>query len=267
MNVNDFYQKLDQHFAQHDTAAIEKFMIDSLTAARTENDPAAIVAVSNELAGFYRAAGNVDEAIKLSQKVLQLLKNMGEETSENFAVALQNGANIMMVANDYDTALQMFRTAESILVYRGFGSDYRMAALCNNISALYREMENYEEAERAALRSLEIIVSMPQYRIEMATSLINLGEVQTRLGKFNEAKETLEASMSIYELETGGRDPHYAAATAAMGNLYYFWKKPEQAAPYFRKAMELIERDYGKNAFYEMMARNLKTVEDQMQQG
>ena len=264
MNINDFYQKLDQLFQQHDTAAIEKYMIDSLTAVRTENDPAAIVAVSNELAGFYRAAGNIDEAIKLSQKVLQLLNNMGEETSENFAVALQNGANIMMVAKDYDTALQMFKTAESILAYRGFSNDYRMAALCNNISALHREMENFEEAEKAALRSLEIIVTMPQYRIEMATSLINLGEVQTRLGKYEEARETLQASMDIYELETGGRDPHYAAANAAMGNLYYFWQKPEQAAPYFRKAMELIERDYGRNAFYEMMARNLKTVEDQI---
>lgn len=261
MNISDFYQKLDGYFAQHDTGAVEKFMIDSLTQARTENDTAAIVAVSNELAGFYRAAGNIDEAIKLSQKVLQLLKNMGEETSENFAVALQNGANIVMVAGEHETALQMFRTAESILAYRGFGSDYRMAALCNNISALYREMDNYEEAEKAALRSLEIIVSMPQYKLEMATSLVNLGEVQTRLGKYEDAKATLEAATAIYELETGGRDPHYAAATAALGNLYYYWQKPEQAAPYFRKAMELIERDYGRNAFYEMMERNLKTVE------
>ncbi len=262
MNINDFYQKLDGYFAGHDTDAIERYMVDSLTAARTENDTAAIVAVSNELAGFYRASGNIDEAIKLSQKVLQLLKNMGEETSENFAVALQNGANIVMVAGEHETALQMFRTAESILAYRGFGSDYRMAALCNNISALYREMDNYEEAEKAALRSLEIIVGMPQYKLEMATSLVNLGEVQTRLGKYEDAKATLEAATSIYELETGGRDPHYAAATAALGNLYYYWQKPEQAAPYFRKAMDLIERDYGKNAFYEMMERNLKTVED-----
>lgn len=264
MNTTDFYQKLDQLFAQHDTAAVEKYLTDSLSTARLDDDPAAIVAVSNELAGFYRAAGKVDEAIKLSQNVLQVLKNMGQETTENFAVALQNGANIMMVAGEHETALQMFRTAEAILAYRGFSGDYRMAALCNNISALYREMENYAEAETAALRSLEIIMNMPQYRIEMATSLINLGEVQTRLGKYEEAKATLQASLDIYDLETGGRDPHTAAATAAMGNLYYFWGKPQEAAPYFRKAMELIERDYGKNAFYEMMARNLKTVEDQM---
>ena len=169
-----------------------------------------------------------------------------------------------MVAKDHDTALQMFRTAESILVHRGFSSDYRMAALCNNISALYREMEKFEEAEKAALRSLEIIVTMPQYRVEMATSLINLGEVQTRLGKYEDAKQTLEASISIYESISGDKDPHYPAAMAAMGNLYYYWKQPQQAAPYFRKAMELIERDHGRNAFYEMMARNLKTVEEQI---
>lgn len=260
MNVTQFYQKLDQLFAEHDTAAIEKYMVDSLSAARIENDPEAIVAVSNELAGFYRAAGKVDDAIRLSQNVLQVLKNMGQETTENFAVALQNGANIMMVAGEQETALAMFRTAESILAYRGFSGDYRMAALCNNISACHREMENFEEAEKAALRSLEIIVTMPQYRIEMATSLINLGEVQTRLGKYEEAKETLGAALTIYELETDGRDPHYAAANAAMGNLYYYWKKPVEAIPYFEKAMGLIERDYGRNAFYEMMSRNLETV-------
>ena len=266
MNVTGFYQRLDELFEQHDTAAIERYMLDSLTEARSDNDSAAIVAVSNELAGFYRAAGKIDEAIRLSQDVLQNLKDMGQGTTENFAVALQNGANIMMVAGELDTALQMFRTAESILDYRGFSKDYRMAALSNNISALYRELENYEEAEKAALKSLEIILTMPEYRIEMATTLINLGEVQTRLGEYEAARGTLEASLSIYEMETGGMDPHYAAATAAMGNLYYFWKKPEIAAEYFRKAMGLIERDYGRNSYYEMMEKNLKDCEAQISQ-
>ena len=260
MNVKDFYQRLDQLFAQHDTAAIEKYMIDSLTEARTGNDPEAIVAISNELAGFYRVSGKVDEAIRLSQHVLQLLKNMGLETTENFAVALQNAGSVLSVAGEKETAMAMYQTAKSILEYQNLGKDYRMAALYNNMSALERDMEKYAEAEEMALRSLEIIMTMPQYRIEMATSLINLGEVQTRLGKFEEAKGTLQAALDIYELETGGRDPHVAAATAAMGNLYYFWKKPAEAVPYFEKAMELIERDHGRNAFYEMMARNLETV-------
>ena len=260
MIIADFYQKLDELFAQHDTAAVEKYLEDSLTRARTDNDPAAIVAVSNELAGFYRAAGKIDDAIRLSQNVLQVLKNMGQETTDNFAVALQNGANVLMVAGDLDTALQMFKTAESILAYRGMNNDYRMAALCNNISAAYRQKEEYEKAEEAAMKSIAIIAQMPECKVEMATSLINLGEVQTCLKKYDDAKNSLDLSLSIYEIETQGKDTHYAAANAAMGNLYYAWKKPAEAVPYFAKAMELIERDFGRNQFYEMMERNLETV-------
>ena len=260
MNVAAFYTKLDELFAGHDTAAIEKYLEDSLTRARTDDDPAAIVAVSNELAGFYRASGKVDDAIRLSQNVLQVLKNMGQETTENFAVALQNGANVLMVAGDLDTALQMFKTAEQILAYRGMNNDYRMAALCNNLSAAYRQKEEFAAAEEAAMKSIAIIAQMPENKIEMATSLINLGEVQTRLEKFEDARNSLELSLSIYEIETQAKDPRYAAANAAMGNLYYFWKKPAEAAPYFEKAMELIERDYGRNQFYEMMQKNLETA-------
>ena len=33
---------------------------------------------------------------------------------------------------------------------------------------------------------------------------------------------------------------------------------------YFRKALELIERDFGHNQFYEMISKNLEMVEEQI---
>lgn len=264
MDVQQFYMRLDQLFAQHDTAQIESFLTESLEQARGENDPGAFAAVGNELAGFYRVSGKTDQAITLSQDVLRTLKDMGQETTENFAAALQNAASVLVVAGDKDTALEMYMTAKKILEYRGLQQDYRMAALYNNLSAVYREKEQFAEAEDAANQSIAIISMFPENRVELATSLVNLGEVQTRLAKFDEAKASLEQALEIYEKETDGRDPHYAAATAALGNLYFYRNQPDQAAPHFRKALELIERDYGRNAFYEMIERNLKTVEEQM---
>ena len=264
MDVNRFYQRLDELYAHHDTAAIEKYMTESLEQARTENDMGAVTAVGNELAGFYRASGKIDEAITLSQEVLRKLKEMGQETTENFAAALQNAASILTVAGEKDTALQMYQTVKQILEYRGLEKDYRMAALYNNISALYRETDRFAEAEEAADRSISIISALPENRVELATSLVNLGEVQARLEKFDEAKANLERALSIYETETDGRDPHYAAATAALGNMYYYRNEPAQAAPYFRKALELIERDFGRNQFYQMIENNLKMVEEQI---
>ena len=264
MDVQQFYMRLDQLFAQHDTAQIESFLTESLEQARGENDPGAFAAVGNELAGFYRVSGKIDQAITLSQDVLRTLKDMGQETTENFAAALQNAASVLVVAGEKDTALEMYLTAKKILEYRGLQQDYRMAALENNLSAVYREGEDFAQAEEAALRSIEIISRTPENQVELATSLVNLGEVQARMEKFDEAKANLERALQIYETETEGKDPHYAAATAALGNLYFFRNQPEQAAPYYRKALELIERDFGRNQFYEMIERNLKTVEGQM---
>lgn len=264
MDVNQFYQKLDELYAGHDTAAIENYMTESLARARQENDTAAITAVGNELAGLYRASGRIDQAITLSQEVLQKLKEMGQETTENFAAALQNAASILTVAGEMDTALEMYQTVKRILEYRGLQQDYRMAALYNNISAVYREKEEFEKAEDAASQSISIISRLPENRVELATSMVNLGEVQARMEKFDQAQASLERALQIYEEETDGRDPHYAAATAALGNMYFYRKEPEQAAPYFRKALQLIERDYGRNQFYEMIERNLKLVEEQM---
>lgn len=264
MDINGFYEKLDELYAHHDTAAIENYMTQSMQQARAENDMGAITAIGNELAGFYRVSGKIDEAIKLSQEVLQKLKDMGQETTENFASALQNAASVLTVAGEKDMALQMYQTCRQILEYRGLFQDYRMAALYNNISAVYREKEEFDKAEDAAHQSIAIISSLPEHRVELATSLVNLGEVQARLEKFDDAKASLERALSIYETETDGRDPHYAAATAALGNMYYYRKEPEKAAPYFRKALELIERDFGHNQFYEMISKNLEMVEEQI---
>ena len=260
IDIKSFYEGLDRMYGRHDYGETEKYLLGSLKTAQEEMNISLIIAVSNELGGFYRAAGKVDEAKLLNDSVLKALESIGQDRNENYATALMNAANSHNSAHEYDVALGMYKKAEDLLEQLGLSRDYRMAALCNNISSLYRENGDLEEAEKMARKSILIISEIPDARLDMATSLINLGEVQTRLGKFEEAKGTLQAALDIYELETGGRDPHVAAATAAMGNLYYFWKKPAEAVPYFEKAMEQIERDHGRNAFYEMMARNLETV-------
>ena len=262
--INEFYSHLDSLFAQHDMKAVEEYLTQSLAQAKADDDVPAITAVSNELAGFYRAAGKVNEAITLSQDVLKKLKDLGEETTENFAVALQNGANIMMVSGDLDTALQMYKTAETILNYRGFEKDYRMAALCNNISALYRQMGSFEESEKAAVKSIDIITEMPEYKIELVTSLVNLGEVRSRLGKYDTAERNLRSALTIFERESDGKDPHYSAGFAALGALYYYQGNFEKSISHYKRAMELIERDFGRTPFYELTERNLKKVEEEM---
>ena len=266
MDVNSFYQGLDRMYERHDYKATEEYLLGSLKTAQEEMNISLIIAVSNELGGFYRAAGKLDEAKLLNDSVLEALESIGQDRNENYATALMNAANSHNSAREYDVALGMYKKAESLLEQLGLSSDYRMAALCNNISSLYREHGDLEEAEKMARKSILIIAEIPDARLDMATSLINLGEVQTRLGKYQEAEESLKTAAAIYEHDAGGRDIHYASAVAAMGALEYYRKNYEESASCYRKALELIQRDFGKSAYYTMIENNLKMVESEMRQ-
>ena len=48
MNIDQLYEKLDELYARHDTAATEEYMRDSLERARAENDLGAITAIGND---------------------------------------------------------------------------------------------------------------------------------------------------------------------------------------------------------------------------
>jgi tetratricopeptide (TPR) repeat protein len=157
----------------------------------------------------------------------------------------------------------MYQQAEALLDALGMGHDYQMAALCNNMSAMYREMENFEEAERMARKSIIIISSIPGMRLNLATSLINLGEVETRLKKFDKAEESLKTAIAIFETEAGGQDIHYAAAMSALGALYYYRGDYDGSIASYQKALQLIDRDFGHTAYYDMVEKNLKQVESE----
>ena len=263
MSVDDFYYGLDKMFAQHDNEKTEKYMLDALEQAKGDVNMSLIIAISNELGGFYRAKGDVEKAKLLNDSVLAALKEIGQENSMNYAVALINAGNAHNSAREYDKALPMYKQAEALLEALGQGRDYQMAALCNNMSAAYREREDFEEAEKMARKSIIIISSIQGKRRELATSLINLGEVQTRLKKFDEAEETLKTAVAIYEVEAGGVDIHYAAAMAALGALYYYRRDFDASIEAYQKTLKLIERDFGHTPYYEMIQKNLKQVEEE----
>ena len=264
IDIKSFYEGLDRMYGQHDYGETEKYLLGSLKTAQEEMNISLIIAVSNELGGFYRAAGKVDEAKLLNDSVLKALESIGQDRNENYATALMNAANSHNSAHEYDVALGMYKKAEDLLEQLGLGKDYRMAALCNNISSLYRENGDLEEAEKMARKSILIISEIPDARLDMATSLINLEEVQTRLGKYREAEESLKTAAAIYEHDAGGMDIHYASAVAAMGALEYYRGNFEASAERYRKALELIRRDFGKSAYYTMIENNLKMVEAEM---
>ena len=100
---------------------------------------------------------------------------------------------------------------------------------------------------------------MPGCRQELATTYVNLGEVQVRQGRLDDAIGSFRQACSIFE-EENGRDVHYPYAYAGLGQAYHLAGNDEEAEVCYEKALTLIERDFGRTPFYDEVAAGLAEV-------
>lgn len=261
MIVEQFYQTLDGLFKNNRTSEIETFMRQSLLQAQEEGDYNGMIAVENELGGLCRAKGELQEAKKLYRDVLHQLSMLGQSETVNYATALINAGDVYIIDKDFQQALSYFEEAERLLKKADLQEDYRMAALYNNISAIYREQGRLPEAERVLARAVAIIAEQDNAQSELATTYVNIGQLQIKQGKFQQAKESLQKANTIFESVFLGKDIHYAMANAALGEVYFMEGRYDLSEKSYEKALILIERDFGRNDSYRLVRENLERVQ------
>lgn len=266
ISLTAFYDGLDIIFQKKDSAETMRYMENWLKEAEKQDDSHGIVAVCNELGGFCRAMGQTERAKELYKRVLSILKSLNMENTENYATALINTGDVYLNAGEFKEALECFIKSKDMLIKLGLDKDYRMAAVCNNISMVYRETGQFAEAENALDTAFNIIKGLPQCRGELATTYVNLGELQVRQSKLEMAKKSFVAAEKIFVQDTGGNDVHYSAACAGLGQVYSLMGNLIESIYYYEKALELIERDYGRVPYYDLVVSSLEGVRRQQRQ-
>lgn len=259
LNIEEFYRGLDRLFSEKNKEAVKDYLEEWYAKSERSENVQARIAVSNELGGLCRVTGQIDRAKELYGTVLDLLEKSGLSSTEHYAAALINTGDVYIFSKEREEARECFLKARSLLEELGFTGDYRMAALCNNISMVYRETGDYDEAEEALDTAFRIISSLPDCRKELATTHVNLGEVQLRQGKLSDAAVNFREACDIFN-EDGGIDVHYAYACAGLGQLYRLEGDHEESVKYYEKALSLIERDFGKTPFYNDIAAILEEM-------
>lgn len=264
IDLSQFYQGLDTLFQKKDSGETMRYLERWLQEAENKQDSSGIVAVSNELGGLCRAMGQIDRAKNLYRTVLTNLEHMGLTHSEHYATALINTGDVYVNSRELKEALQYFLRARDLLVECGLAGDYRMAALNNNISMVYRDTGEFDKAEQALDIAFRIIKGIPECRGELATTYINLGELQVRQNKLEMARESFEEACRMFENDGGG-DVHYSSACAGLGQIYYLKGRTQEAVNWYEKALALMERDFGRTEYYRVLEANVAKLKGMAQ--
>ena len=263
MDMDTILQELDRLFATYQMDKVEGYLDNRMAQAVQSGDDNALITLLNEMIGYLRDVSKYEKCCMYCDKLMEVLERNHLQGSIPYATSLLNIANAYRAAGKLAESMTNYKTV--LLIYQSHleDADFRFASLYNNMSLLYQEMGDFEEACVCLERALPIVSANMDARIETAVTHTNLAASLLKLDRYEEAMGHLKAAFSIFEMDEQ-KDFHYSGALSAMGEAQYMAGNLEESARYYRMALAEIEKNTGHSTAYEIVAQNLSAVEKQL---
>jgi len=181
-------------------------------------------------------------------------------------------ANSELQRGQYSAALATLKTAEK-LAHKAEAPDVLSAVLGTTASVL-KSRGMFEDALRMHITVLNIQEDLakiePLFNTWVATTLNNLGNLLSDMGRPEEAKKKYERALEIYEslLETNTKSSVYQSQVATtlnnLGTLLSNMGRPEEAKKKYEHALEiresLLETDTKSSVYQSQVATTLNNL-------
>lgn len=259
MNVSDILSDIDALLKESRLDEAEKYMTDTLELARKQDRTDIMLTLLNELAGFYRDCGNFPRSLECCRNSENLMEQMGIAGSEQYISALLNSANACRAAGLWEESFKYYEKIRSELD-AGHGNDALYAGYYNNLSLLYQEQGQWENAAQCLENALALTSEGESRR---AITQTNLAVCLAKTGRLSEAKDILAPAMEFFR-GMSPSDFHYSAALAACGDICFGEKCYQKAAEYYEAALAEIELHMGRNNFFDIVSENLAAAYENM---
>ena len=217
-------EELDEILAANDTAKAEAHLKSWLEKARTGKDRFGELTVLNEQMGFYRSVGDREQGMRAVQEGLDLLETMDLKDSVTAGTTWINAATTMKAFGEASQAIPLYEKAWRAYSGRLDPTDYRFAGLSNNMALAYVDVGDCLHASRYYEKALSIIKNLPEGKLELAVTYVNMACMYDAWGRISGLKEEeqapkdwddrlwncLEAAMGCLDDPSISRGAHYA---------------------------------------------------------
>ena len=252
MNIELILAQYDAMFGKNSLEEIEGYLIKTIEEAKSQSEFGIVITLLNEIIGFCRDTTQKDKALQYCEELQEVLKMLNLEGRIDYATSLLNIANAYRAFGLFKESLQLYGIVEETYQSQVAPTDFMYASLYNNWSLLYQEMQDYISARDMLLKALAIADSYEDAVIPQATTRANLAATLLQIGTdeaYEQAIGYLKEALAVHEKD-GGKDFHYGAVLVAMGDAYSFKKDYANAASYYEKGLDEIEKHVGKTDNY-----------------
>ena len=258
--ISQILNELDALFAEGNTEKIQMFLEKQITAFKENKETDNLITMLNEMIGFLRDMGQFETGDEYCEFLYDLVEKEPYKGNIAYATTCLNIANFKRAKKAYDVSERMYQ--QVLPIYDKFleANDFRYASYYNNLSLLYQEMGQYENAIECLKKALEIAKTYEQARIEVATTYTNMANCYLKLGQAERAKELLEKSFLIFEQDEK-KDYHYGGALAAMAEVCVLQREYDMAVSFYERTLQHLAMYTGKETpQYKVVSENLKEV-------
>jgi len=128
-----------------------------------------------------------------------------------------------------------------------FGPDHLQTAIwLNQLGSLQTHLGDYDQAEQAYLRSLDIKRRAKRpHPLAVAVSLLNLGDLYVIKGDYARAEPLLQQARELREKALGADHPDVAPCLASLGRLKMFTGDYRSAETLNERALAMSEQNLG----------------------
>ena len=211
MNPEKILSDYDAMFGRYTLDEIEQYLLKNINEAKQKKEQQILVTLLNEMIGFCRDTTQKEKALNYCGELNELLISLELQGSIPYATSLLNIANAFRAFGIYKEALLLFEKVEDIYKQKIGNTDFMYASLYNNWALVYQEIQDFEKAVEMLEKALAVVDLYQDALIPQATTRTNLGSSLLGIGT----------------------DTSY-----------------QQAVIYLRQALDIFERDGGKDFHY-----------------
>lgn len=262
MDIKKVLNEYDNMFGNNTLDEINIFLNQKINEAKEEQDHYSTITLLNEMMGFCRETDRKETGIKCCKQVIELMKQLNLHHLAEYGTTLLNVANLYRAFGLWEESLETYREVENIYRDKLKERAFHYASLYNNWSVLYQEMKDFNNAKIMIMKALSIVDQYEEAYIEQASTRTNLACILLELSdeSYQEAISYINEALSIFERDEK-KDYHYSAALSAMGDALYMKKKYKEAASYYKKGMEEIEKYVGKSGLYQRLEEKYRQMQ------
>lgn len=237
------YKLANCYSSKGDLTNVEKYIeIGSKVLEILKEDDPQFVVFAHNLADCYYVIGNYMRAIEISNKALEICKDIKGETNPDYLRVLRKTSHYYYKNGDYSNAIELY-TRESNLIRKINGEnnlDY--ATALKHLANCYSDIGDYPHAIEYGIKALEIRKSvLGENNPDYAGALTDLTTYSNYLQDYHQAIEYSTKALEILKSALGEKHPDYATALNNLAFSYYGLGKYDKAIELGTKALE-IER-------------------------